>query len=249
MTKHPVARISDTLSTFGHLGVMVLAFGLVVLAFMWKEGRLTRQSTSISSVTLPASPEASLTHVPDADVGIRMIFDQANGEMSTGSARIATSSAIPTDVTEPAETLEDIPKLDLTGPWQCAVSEAAGEYASLSIANSRMRLEYSGVSSTQNMLFDGDCMYTWESTSGSKQCGMSQYLTILQSLMGTEGLDVAQLLLADGFDTSNGQDSKMLSLLRSCQQSAVNESVFRPPLGVNFTQIPIDGAPDMVDLR
>ncbi len=232
------ARLSDTFQTMGHYGVLLLAFFFVVLLFMWKEGRLNRSAVTPNdrSFGLPTPyPTTALQEIPRADVGLRMIMDQANGELGTDSARLASPSAPLIDEAGGGAPKSEYPQLDLQGPWSCTTSTGGGPI-NLYIHNNKVKVIDSSGKATENILFNGDCLYTWKSSTGTKQCGLQQYLDLYTSLLsGSEGIDIGSIIQEQmGSDPARAQSYE--SLRRSCQKVAVAESVFSIPQNVQWAE-------------
>lgn len=232
------AKLTDTFQTMGHFGVLLLAFFFVVLLFMWKEGRLNRSAMNPNDRTfeLPSPyPTTALKDVPRADVGLRMIMDQANGELGTDTARLTSPSAPLIDGAEGSALKSDYPQLDLQGPWSCTTSTGGGPI-NLYIHNNKIKMVDSSGSTAENTLLSGDCLYTWKSTTGTKQCGLQQYLELFTGLLsGSEGIDIGSIIQEQmGSDPARAQSYE--SLRRSCQKVAVAESVFSIPQNVQWAE-------------
>ena len=235
------SHFTELLGSLGHLGVLFLAFGFVVVLFMWKEGRLNPRSTNSNIGELPKiEPTMALKQVPRADVGMRMIFDQANGELSTGSGRIATPSAYPRsventqeDMTQEPNPPSDLPTIDIIGPWTC-VYEQDGSSIQLYIQNKLVKLVSSSGGGTERTLLNGDCLYTWGGAKNTKQCGIGQYVDIFTSMAGTDGLDIGSMIASDV--TDNAQAQIYENLIRTCQKTPVAQSVFTVPEGVKWDE-------------
>lgn len=230
------ARVGETLGTLGHLGIFFLAFMFVIGAFFWKEGKLGGTRTQTEQSLLPSiAPTRVLEEVPDADVGIRMLMDQANGEMSSDSASVATPSASPGVSEESAEDTTDYPMLNLTGPWQCTAQNEAGS-AQLYIANNNMKFSYSTGTESAHALLRGDCLYNWQGSEGEKQCGLSSYLSLFDEMMGSDGFDVGDLL-ADQMTQDDATQIELYQLLRaSCVAQTPRSDVFTVPQNVTWEE-------------
>lgn len=224
------SKITETFQTMGHYGIILLAFLFVVGVFLWKEGKLN--SPTKSTNILPSiKPTEALKEIPRADVGMRMIFDQANGEMGTNSADLASSSAVPEVSAETAT----LPKLDLQGPWSCSASTTEGS-AKLYIQNGQVKFASTTAGTTENMLLNGDCLYTWIETEGTKQCGFGQYMDIFTSLLpGSEEIDIGSII-EEQMEGNEEQARAYASLLASCQKSPVAESIFAAPQTVEWDE-------------
>lgn len=237
------SKITEAFQTMGHYGIILLAFLFVVVIFLWKEGKLNSPTKSTSN--LPSiKPTEALKEVPRADVGMRMIFDQANGELGTDSANLASSSATPSTSQEIAETLEkpsNLPKLDLQGPWSCATSTTEGS-AKLYIQNRKAKFVSTTGGTTENTLLSGDCLYTWSANAGTKQCGFSQYMDLFTSLLpGSEDIDIGSII-EEQMQGDEAQAQAYASLRASCQKTPVSESVFAVPPAVEWDESTSDGS-------
>lgn len=231
------SKITETFQTMGHYGIILLAFLFVVGIFLWKEGKLNPPTKSTSN--LPSiKPTEALKEVPRADVGMRMIFDQANGEMGTDEARMASRSANQT-AQDPkinsAQQNTDIPKIDLQGPWQCSVQTPEGS-AELHILNNKVRFTSNSGGTTQNTLLNDDCIYTWTASTGTKQCGLNQYMDLFNSLFsGSEGIDISSIL-AEQIGSDPSQSQEYIMLLQSCKKISSSSSLFLVPQNVTWDE-------------
>jgi len=242
------SKITEAFQTMGHYGIILLAFLFVVIIFLWKEGTLNTSNKNTSNLPT-AKPTEVLKEVPRADVGMRMIFDQANGELGTDSANLASSSATPSTSQEISETLEqpsNLPKLDLQGPWSCATSTTEGS-AKLYIQNRKAKFVSATGGTTENTLLSGDCLYTWSANTGTKQCGFSQYMDIFASLLpGSEDIDIGSII-EEQMQGDEAQARAYASLRASCQKTPVAESVFAVPTSVEWDESTTDDS-GMMDL-
>ncbi len=243
MTQYVDDHIRETFGTLGHLGVMAIAFGLVIALFLLKEGRLGtsgRQGAYIQG-TPPSAIDVS--QVPRADVGIRMALDQANGELGTESARLATSQASLTAPPATSSSALTVPEIDMTGPWYCSY-DTGPHSATLSIANSKIRFDLTGeTGQKESTIFDGDCLYSWQGNTGTKQCGLAQYLGLLTAYGENGDVDLAQMLLASMQEGEMSEE--MQALVASCKKVDVSQSAFTPPAQVTFVEKQLDIAPDL----
>ena len=236
------SHFTELFGSLGHLGVLFLAFGFVVVIFMWKEGRLNPRSNNSSVGELPkVEPTMALKQVPRADVGMRMIFDQANGELGTGSGRLATPSAYPTATEEEATYTtglpSELPTIDIVGPWTCVI-EQDGDSMQMYIQDKQVKLVSSSAGRTERTLLNGDCIYTWGGDTNTKQCGIEQYIDIFTSMSGSEGIDVGSILASDM--SSDAETQVYANLVRSCQKTPVAPSVFAVPEGVAWEESSTD---------
>ncbi|HNQ31420.1 MAG TPA: hypothetical protein PKG71_02405 [Candidatus Woesebacteria bacterium] len=230
------ARVGETLGTLGHLSIFFLAFLFVMGAFFWKEGKLGGPRTQTEQSLLPSiAPTQVLEEVPVAEVGIRMLMDQANGEMSSDSASFATPSASNSALTESDIDTVDYPILDLNGPWQCNAQNSAGS-AQLYIADKNMKFSYTSGTESAHALLRGDCLYNWQGSEGGKQCGLSSYLSLFDEMMGSDGFDVGDLL-ADQMAQDDATQIELYQLLRaSCVAQTPRSDVFTVPQNITWEE-------------
>lgn len=244
------SRITELFETAGHFGILLLAFFFVVMLFLWKEGRTsTNQQNASKSANLPqVQPTTALKNVPPADVGMRMIFDQANGELGTNSAELATSSATMYDATSPSNESTSLPKLDLQGPWSCVTTTSEGT-AKLYIQNNKVKFINGAGGRTENTLLSGDCLYTWTENTGTKQCGFSQYMDLFSSLLpGSEGMDIdIGSIIEEQMSGDESQAKAFTALRQSCQKGIINASIFVAPTSVEWDESTTDSS-GMLDL-
>jgi len=231
------SKITEAFQTMGHYGVILLAFLFVIAIFLWKEGKLKTSTQSTNN--LPSiKPTEALKVVPRADVGMRMIFDQANGEMSTDEARLASGSALqtPQDFEENStQQSRDIPVINLQGPWQCSVKVPEGS-AELHILNKNVRFISTSAGTTDNTLLNDGCIYTWQGNTGTRQCGLDQYMDMFSSLLSdSEGIDLGSIL-AEQVGSDPGQSEAYILLLQSCQKIPSNSSLFVVPQNVTWDE-------------
>ncbi|MBP6994475.1 hypothetical protein KBB12_04505 [Candidatus Woesebacteria bacterium] len=237
------SRITELFETAGHFGVLLIAFFFVIVLFLWKEGKArTDQQNTNKPANLPqAQPTTALKDVPPADVGMRMIFDQANGELGTNSAELATVSASMLDNPSPSKESENLPKLDLQGPWSCSTITDGGT-AKLYIQNNKVRFTNGAGERTENTLLSGDCLYTWAANTGTKQCGFSQYMDLFSSLLpGSEGIDIdIGSIIEEQMGGDENQSKAFTSLRQSCQKGTINSSIFVAPSSVEWDESTTD---------
>lgn len=231
------SNITEMFETMGHFGVILLAFLFVIMIFLWKEGTLRGPKKDLNDVSkLPSiEPTVALKDVPQADVGMRMIFDQANGELGTGSARIASSSALPDDTDPPESSSANTPALDLEGPWSCATSTTDGS-ASLYIESNKVKFALTTDEGTQSVLLSGDCLYSWQESMGTKQCGFGEYLGLFATLLpGAGDVDIASII-EEQLVGDEAQMKVFQSLRATCQKQSVQASVFQIPQDVDWQE-------------
>ncbi len=232
------SHFTELLGSLGHLGVLFLAFGFVVVLFMWKEGKLHPSSNAPKVDEMQRfEPNMALKQVPRADVGMRMIFDQANGELGTGSGRLATPSAYPTlpeDIpTNDTGLSSTLPTIDMIGPWTCRV-DRDGNSIQMYIQDKKVKFVSGSAGRTERTLLNGDCIYTWGGNTNTKQCGIGQYIEIFTSMAGADGFDVGSLLAGDM--TGDTETAVYADLVRSCQKTPVAQSVFTVPEGLQWEE-------------
>jgi hypothetical protein len=231
------SKITEAFQTMGHYGIILLAFLCVVGIFLWKEGKLNSPTKSTSNLPT-VKPTEALKEIPRADVGMRMIFDQANGELGTDSANLASSSAKPTTSQELSKTFEqtsNLPKLDLQGPWSCTTNTNDGS-TKLYIQNGKVKFVSTTGGTTENTLLSGDCLYTWSANAGTKQCGLGQYMDLFATLLpGTEAIDIGSII-EEQMQDDEAQARAYASLRASCQKTQVAESVFAIPQSVGWDE-------------
>lgn len=231
-------KLTDTFQTISHFGILLLAFIFVVLLFMWKEGRLNKSAVTPSHRSFDLStpyPTTALKEVPRADVGMRMLIDQGNGELGTDTARLASPSATSINRSDKAVSSYEFPQLDLQGPWSCATATSGGAM-SLYIHDNKIHMTDQTTSEAEHMLFNGDCLYIWKSSTGTKQCGLREYLTLFSTLLsGSEGIDIGSIIQEQvGSDPARSQSYE--SLRRSCRKMPVSDSVFSLPQTVQWKE-------------
>lgn len=219
-------RISEAMKTLSHLGILGIAFVLVVLIFMWKEGTLpldkTRGKLSAQG-DKPVQNSTLITTFPTPIV--EQVFPPGSGIEQTTSEE--TKSFLS------AEELASLPKLDLQGPWQCIATTPSGS-AKIYIKSKNIRTSFSTNGAIDNTLVTNDCMYNWGSGKGTKQCGVGQYLDTFEMLSSSGVISVSELM--QNQVSSATESAEMVSVLKSCQKAPFSDSVFTVPSGIQWEE-------------
>lgn len=220
-------QLREMSPTFSHLGIFFLAFVLVFILFLWKEGKMFPFKRVTPTPTPAVATPQSLDSIPEADVGIQMMIDKANGEMQTssGSARVQNEQATPS-----ANVRAD---LDLVGPWVCKAQTKEGPIE-LYIQNKQIKSTTQTASGAEHTLMSGDCMYEWAGTKGTKQCGMGSYMGLIEMALTSGMMSFSDLVTDTTGET--GDQNGLLQALSSCNKGTIASATFNPPQGVTWTE-------------
>lgn|GEM_PF-3597464 len=149
----------------------------------------------------------------------------------TTSSKIVSPKINPPISIQPTITPAAQVRIDFAGPWHCQK-----DGVEISVKNRNIYAS----TSTDNYLLQGDCLYIWghKQYTGEKICGLSPYLSVLESI-GQVGLINQQTLLKTasdllGADQVASQADSFFNVLSSCQKQSVQDSVFQLPRQVLF---------------
>ena len=131
-------------------------------------------------------------------------------------------------------------KLDLNGSYLCETASASAV-----ISNKRVRAEYRTGKAANNILFDGDCIYSWQKSAakGSKSCGFSQYISLYEMFGGGISLDTilpyieSFAALPENDRGSATDEKKAAEFGNSCKPMTIRDpNAFTLPKNVVFTE-------------
>lgn len=151
------------------------------------------------------------------------------------SAQPTAAPPTPTAVPAPEEA-PDV-RLDLAGPQQCEI-ETNQASISASILNKQIMARVQTEQKAQYYLLKNDCLYNWtrESSSGTKRCGLSQYMTVLEYM---SKYHLLSLKAVSNMIASMGYDKQLADIHYSkaaCTSEAVPQSSFALPYGKTFAE-------------
>lgn len=120
---------------------------------------------------------------------------------------------------------------NLTGPFTCKIKDSA---KNMELEITKRQIYFSYVTNKENRkgLLQGDCVYTWNGLTyhGEKICGITPYLTLLESTSLSSLL--SNPLLSN---VIKGKENETTELLLSCVKKQVqNQNVFYIPTNVVF---------------
>lgn len=140
----------------------------------------------------------------------------------------------------PLKSSQKAQKIDINGSYLCQTASA-----SAIILNKKIRAEIKEPGTLGNVLFDGDCIYMWQEglKSGSKSCGLAQYVSLYETIGGSISLDTV-LPLMNSFDTSplpsqskESKNNAMTEFINSCQPMTITDAdAFALPPEVKFSE-------------
>jgi hypothetical protein len=121
---------------------------------------------------------------------------------------------------------------NLTGPFSCNVKDS-DKNMELEIASNQVYVSYVKNKESKKGLLQGDCFYSWNDllSKGEKICGISPYLSLLESMS-------LQSLLSNPLLSSviKGKEKDIVKLMLSCVKKPVlNRNVFYVPVNVVFS--------------
>lgn len=129
-------------------------------------------------------------------------------------------------------------KLDLKGPLVCAYKSSTVAI-NVVVKDKNVLLKKTEKNISSNYLLKGDCLYSWESNfSGTKICGLSQYISTFEALskMGIMNLETALSSLSqfEGAKNIGSQEANIKETLKTCRKEEMKDSVFDLPVKVLF---------------
>lgn len=231
-TYHPTessyqSRIFEATQTLKHLGVMLIAFIFVVVVFMLKEGKIPgtkKENLTRGVVTIP-SESTTLDEAGPLEKEQGKLIEKALGIMKD-----ATSSASP-------GLQNSLPPLDLKGPWQCGTISSSGRM-NISIKDKNIRAFVTQNASTENTLVTKDCMYTWTGNSGTKQCGMGQYIDLFETLTSSGMVSIPSMIESQMKGAS--ESAEITNLLSTCKKTPIEDTIFVVPSGIQWKETTVE---------
>lgn len=121
---------------------------------------------------------------------------------------------------------------NLTGSFTCKIKNEVKE-TELKISNKQAYVSYVKGQENKKGLLQGDCVYSWDGITykGEKMCGITPYLSIIES-MSLQSI-LSNPLLSN---VINGKEKDIAELLNSClKKPIINQNVFYVPTNVMFS--------------
>lgn len=145
---------------------------------------------------------------------------------------------LPTSISTPKPTSQSEIKLDLKGPYVCDYSSPSATI-SAKIKDKNISVKKADGKTTSNYLLKGDCLYMWDNNiSGKIMCGMSQYITMFDTLSGMGIMNIGNILknlpqIGNAKNLSL-QETDVNELFKTCRKEEIKNSVFEIPKQVTF---------------
>jgi len=222
-------KLIEIRKTLAHLGWFFIAFVIVVLIFMLKEGRFTPKYPQV--VPSPVIPNAisQPSDIPIVKESVQGMMDKVNNDNAIASSQAKLASNASTLKPQDNSTLQ---KLDLQGPWVCSY-QVAGDKTEAFIQNKSIKVISTSNLIKKQMLIKDDCMYNWQGSTGSKQCDIGQYLQLFEMASASGLIDLNQIIQSQ---VGNAKSQDAVELIKSCKKIAIIDSIFAIPQGVTWTE-------------
>jgi hypothetical protein len=127
--------------------------------------------------------------------------------------------------------------IDIAKSYRCSQNGVVATIKNKKIAMTRV-----AASVATHLVFDGNCLYSWTGSagSGSKTCGIGQFLNMVMLNQTTLNADKISLAMATLGGKSMGipvDKAAINNFLATCQQdSTLNDQMFAVPKAVSFTE-------------
>lgn len=176
----------------------------------------------LSSPPRPAKSQIRLTGIPSqsqsASPANLFLFDT---NVTGSTSKISTQSA----------------GFDLKGPSICTISNDGTDIKAY-IKNAQIYAEFLNKSESKRLLVNGDCLYNWSvrEATGTKMCGISQYMSMAQMLSQSGLISVETILqylakIQPSVKVPNARD-----ISQSCIKTEVKDSYFVIPTTIQFKE-------------
>ncbi len=123
-------------------------------------------------------------------------------------------------------------KIDINGSYICKTASMSAY-----IKNKQVRATNTNATSTEEFLFNGDCVYAWlkGQKTGTNSCGYGQYLAVYEMFGGSIDLNTI-LPYMGSFQKTVGSSEGLLSITQSCKpDTTIADSVFVLPKNITFS--------------
>ncbi len=155
---------------------------------------------------------------------------------TTGKLTLTSKQTIPSPIPTimvPTPTPEI--KIDLQGPYMCAKTDGASK-VTVNIKNKQIYAQIMRDNTSDYVLLKGDCLYRWQGYRGDKTCGISQFMTLYDTMSAFGAVNaktIMDAIASSGF--ASASDEAMLGdVMQTCQKQEVAESIFVVPTNVTF---------------
>lgn len=128
-------------------------------------------------------------------------------------------------------------KVDLKGSYKCEYN-ANGKVVNGFIKNKKVYIEFTSKNLTEIALVNGDCGYRWQKGTfkGEKMCGVSQIMSIYESLssMPFMGTDSLFTMIGSMNPSVTLTKEEISGIAKSCKKQEVVETTFTIPSNISF---------------
>lgn len=194
--------------------VIIIVFVMVAFAFKSYQSQLEAERVQFKRIPLKQTQQT----VP---FGL-------NESSSSGSSISSTSATF-----------------NLQGPLICSYKDNK-ENLDLKayIKNKQIYVETPHQGEQERILIAGDCLYNWDEgeATGTKMCGVSQYMSLFESLAKLGLVDPTTLLRAlsemrpSGFQEAPSEMKTIQNLNQICIKGEIKDSIFEIPINVQFKE-------------
>lgn len=175
-----------------------------------------------------------------------LFIDRKVNSLYAGSAKVKESiSSTPPEKNPIAELFSGkssstSAQLNLKGPTVCSYKTTSLSISAW-IKDKNVLAQWSEKNKNNSYLLKGDCLYTWEnSTSGTKYCGISQYVSLFESFssFGLSNITslVGSLPKFSGNKSLPVSESVIQDALKTCKKQDFELKVFTIPKSVIFKE-------------
>ena len=211
------------LTRFASSYLMLILMIVIMLTMVTLVFSPAKPVTSKLKITVKSNiPQTLITSIPTVDEGIKNTLKSFENEQASSSGTIGSATS-----QSPAK-IDEVPMLDLVGPWQC---DHAG--ISLSIKDKNIKGSFISDKGAQYALVQGDCAYLWSNLKeGTKQCGIGTYLDILAPMLGSA--DMINTLMQSMGEKAGKVDAA--GLIASCKKTPLKSTVFTLPTSIKWVE-------------
>lgn len=205
--------------------LVLIAIPLALAFHIFLRQQPVKEKAYIAPNTIPATKdERNVQSELESKLGVIEKIIQGSSEganISSPSATLRSDSSV-------------IPKLDLVGPWSCAITDAKGGSKKLYIENKSLKLVTQKGSETSHVLLKDNCLYSWVNNGpGVKQCeGVSDMLQLAEMAISMGITDTSSVI----FEMTSNADGSISDLVNTCKKAQSGVYIFTIPQGIKWTE-------------